>query len=197
MTLPSFKPLFAATVGGLALCFTLTPFVAAQDDEAVETVETVETVKSTKPKNVRPSARGPITAIRPAALWLVTLDGDNDYVITRAEFETGLKADFKRQDKNNDGKLSLFDIEDWRARALGSDDARPHALQFDDNYDSSISRREFESTLTHLFNLADEDESNTIVFSELVSIVERPRAPRREVQERLRERPQTRRPRTR
>lgn len=150
---------------------------ALAQDEVYET-ETLEKDDKDKPRS-RPSALGPITAIRPAALWMATLDTDQDYKITRAEYEAGLKATFDRFDTNSDNRLTLFDIEDWRKSALGSVDAAPHSLQFDNDYNSTITRAEFDSTLIAMFNSSDKNEDKVVTFNELVEIVERPQRRRR------------------
>ncbi|MGJ8561936.1 MAG: EF-hand domain-containing protein [Alphaproteobacteria bacterium] len=165
----------AASAAFLSAAFLLPAAANAQNAESIEaeTIE-VETIKAEKPPTLRPSTRGPITVIRPASLWFVTLDTNGDYKISRRELEAGLTKTFDQEDSNQDGRLSLFDIENWRKHALGSPDAAPHALQFDDNYDSTITRKEFNATLTHLFDRADANEDNVIEFSELITVTERP-----------------------
>lgn len=183
----------AASAAFLSAAFLLPAAANAQNAETIE----VETIKAEKPPTLRPSTRGPITVIRPASLWFVTLDTNGDYKITRKELEAGLAKTFDQEDSNQDGRLSLFDIENWRKHALGSPDAAPHALQFDDNYDSTITRKEFDTTLTHLFDRADANEDNVIEFSELITVMERP-GRRRQAEDNSserRERSQQRRPR--
>ncbi len=157
----------AAFIAGIAM-----PFIAAAQSQSTE----LETINGDKKNEnfARPSARGPITMIRPAALWMAGLDSNHDYIVTQDEFETGLSATFAALDTNKDQRLSLFDIEDWRKNALGSQDASPHVLQFDNDYNSSISKAEFDATLIAIFVGSDKDDDKAVAFSELVTVMERP-----------------------
>ncbi len=157
-----------------AIMITGCVFFGVQMVSTAQGVETLSGQKSNQPPS-RPSVRGPITAISPAALWFATLDKNQDYIITRKEFEAGLKSTFEREDKNSDGKMSLFDLEDWRKRALGSVDAQPHVLQFDNNYNSSITREEFDATMLFMFEAADKNKDDAVAFGEMVAIMDRPR----------------------
>lgn len=163
----SFYSRLIVLISFLIALFTVMP-AAAQD-------EPIEIKKNKSTQAISPSAQGPITAIRPAALWMAGLDNNHDYIITRAEFDAGLASTFEALDKNADKRLTLLDLEDWRRRALGSNDAAPHVLQFDNNYNGTITREEFRATLTSLFVKSDRNEDNAVTFNELVSVIERPR----------------------
>ena len=87
--MPLFKVSFSAAM--FATGALLAPLASAQ----VDTIDKVETTNKDAPRS-RPTAHGPITAIRPAALWIATLDTNQDYQVTRPEYEAGLQATFER-----------------------------------------------------------------------------------------------------
>ena len=148
----------------------------AQDDELDDTVDGLETLdeqEQTIP--AMPRVRGPITIIQPGALLFATFDQDTDYVITRSEVEDGVKASFKTADRDSSGRLTLFELEDWREKALGSLGANPGNLSFDTDFDNQVSREEFSATIASLFDRHDVDESGTLIFSEIMQVLEVPR----------------------
>jgi len=169
---------------GLALLLSFAGISHAQDD--VETIEAVEKVPSKKLQERGERIRGPITSLRMAGLMLVGFDENTDYRITRTEFDTGHQQAFKKADADNSGTLSLFELEDWRLKALGSLDARPGNLAFDKDYDQRVTREEFNDVLGHVFKVTDKDEDGIIIFSELVHVFE---MPTRRLSEDGRERP--------
>ncbi len=122
-----------------------------------------------------PHVQGPITVIRPAALVFAGFDQDGDYVVSQSEAKVGVQDTFSRADKDNNGRVSLFELEDWRVAALGSLDALPGNLSFDIDYDNQVSRPEFEAALMKLFKRHDTDDSETLKHAELMQVLEVPR----------------------
>lgn len=174
------KRLLCLASAALVLSLTSTPGLA-QDDE-IEGLASLDEQRSEMPSI--PKIRGPITIIRPAALLFATFDKDADYSISRQEATLGATDAFARADKNKNGKVSLFELEDWRAAALGSMDALPGNLNFDTDYDNQVSKPEFEGALMALFDRHDKDESGSVHHGELMQILEvpAPKGPEKERQ---------------
>ncbi len=156
-------------------------FSQAQDDE-IEGLESLDGQKQELPSI--PRIRGPITIIKPAALMFTSFDNNGDYAISRAESQTGVLEAFGRADADKNGRVSLFELEDWRLAALGSMDALPGNLNFDTDYDSQVSKAEFQTTIMGLFDRHDADSDGTVKHAELMQILEvpAPKGPEKERQ---------------
>jgi len=165
----SFKSgLVGACMMGMAL---LAANSIAQDaDDEIETLGEQEQEIPAMPR-----IAGPITIIQPAALVFAGFDDNGDYLVNRDEALAGAKTAFKRADKDNSGKLTLFELEDWRAAALGSLDALPGNLNFDTDYDNQVQKIEFEGAVMNLFERHDADENGALKMAELMTIIEVPR----------------------
>ncbi len=174
-----------------ALAFTLllsgANIAHAQDDmETIDTIESVEKVPSKKLQRAGKHMRGPITSLHKAGLLLASFDKNSDYEITQAEFAAGRMQAFKQADTDNSGVIGMFELEDWREKALGSLDAAPGNLAFDKDYNQRVTREEFDSALGVVFKGADKDKDGKIEFSELVHVFEIPSRPEfREPRQRL------------
>lgn len=116
---------------------------------------------------------GPMTSVAIGGIWLAGLDLNGDYTISKQEFEQGKQKAFEAADTNNNQSLTLFELDDWRVKALGSEDASPGRFMFDPNFDQNISRGEFEVTLDGLFTRSDKDNDGQLYRSELVQIIDR------------------------
>lgn len=163
------------------LMLSVTGLTQAQDD-GIEGLESLDDQRQEMPSI--PKIRGPITIIQPAALMFATFDSNRDYQINRAEASAGAADAFSRADKDLSGRVSLFELEDWRTAALGSLDALPGNLNFDTDYDNQISKREFEGAIMSLFDRHDVDEDGMVKHSELMQILEvpAPKGPEKERQ---------------
>ena len=137
--------------------------------------DAVETLDQLTPDILpKPSVHGPMTVVRPAGLLIASFDANRDYMVSRTEFDLGAGKAFENADENSDGNLTLFELEDWRLKALGSLDAMPGNMSFDENYNSRITEQEFLDTLIYEFERADKDDDGMVAFSDLISLVERP-----------------------
>ena len=116
---------------------------------------------------------GPINSIAMGGLWLAGLDRDGDYLVTRAEFETGKVNAFNAANLDNNQGLSLFELDDWRVKALGSEDASPGRFVFDPDFDQNISQNEFNTTLDGIFTRVDRDKNNVLERAEILRIIDR------------------------
>ncbi len=162
----------AIGLGLAAFTFSLLSGLSANSQDAE--LETLDQQEQELPN--LPRFQGPLTTMRPAALLMVGFDTDRDYKISRPEAEAGIKDAFKRADKNGNGKLSLFELEDWRLLALGTLDALPGNYSFDIDHDNQVSREEFEGSLTRLFDRHDSDQDNFVVHGELMQVLNLPKA---------------------
>ena len=115
-----------------------------------------------------------ITIVKPASLLITSFNRNHDYVIDRAEFTAGQDQAFQSADSNHDGRLNLFEMENWRLSALGSKDAAPMSMYFDTDFNQVVTKKEFYTAFDALFETSDKDGNNAIAFAELVRIASRP-----------------------
>ena len=119
-------------------------------------------------------------SIAPAGLMFASFDSDGDYRISRTEANAGIAAAFIAADKNNNGTLSLVEVDIWRERALGSLDLLPGNTQFDRDFNAVVTRAEFTEVLTRTGARLDKDENSVLDFSELLAKVPAQREVKRE-----------------
>jgi len=81
--------------------------------------------------------------LKPAGLLLAGFDANQDYTITRDELIDGLELAFKNADGDANGRLTLFEYQDWSAKALGSPTATPGWMELDRDGTTSIDPIEF------------------------------------------------------
>lgn len=166
----------------IACSVLILPGSAQAQDDGIEGLETLDDQTQELPSI--PRVQGPITVIGPAALVFAGFDSNGDYQISRDEAIFGAATAFGRADKDRNGKVSLFELEDWREAALGSMDALPGNLNFDTDYNNQVSDSEFQAALMDLFIRHDVDEDGLVKHSELMRILEVParKAPEKERQ---------------
>lgn len=119
------------------------------------------------------SSAGPINSVAMGGLWLAGLDSDGDYRVTREEFEAGKVKAFQLANRDNNQTLNLFELDDWRVKALGSEDASPGRFLFDPDFDQNISQKEFNTTLDGIFVRVDKDQNNILERAEILRIIDR------------------------
>ena len=115
-----------------------------------------------------------ITVVSPASLLITSFNRNHDYVIDRAEFTAGRDQAFLNADSNQNGRISLFEMDVWRQSALGSKDAAPMSMYFDADFNQVVTKKEFETAFDSLFTSSDKDGNSTIAFTELVRVAARP-----------------------
>jgi hypothetical protein len=99
-------------------------------------------------------------------------DANSDGVVTSAELDTGLKAEFQRADANRDGRLSADEAEAENQRRWAA--AGPAASPvLDWNQDGVVDESEFEATPRSLFAELDTDHDNSLSAQELSPIRQR------------------------
>jgi Ca2+-binding EF-hand superfamily protein len=90
-------------------------------------------------------------------------DADNDGAVTREEFTTARAELFARLDRNADGYLDETDRQERAARHAGT---RAH---LDSDRDGKISKEEFVSGPTPMFDHIDTDHSGVLDAQELAA----------------------------
>ena len=101
----------------------------------------------------------------PVMDWFNAADANHDGMITRNELIAWRNAEFDRFDRNHDGYIDISDAPRFAAQARARlDEAR---TAFDLNHDGRISRAEFASGPTPMFDMADLDHNNVLDAYEL------------------------------
>ena len=108
---------------------------------------------------------GPVA--RPVALLIASFDADADMVVTRGEADQAIKAEWIRLSGDRPTAATLT-LADWLIAALGSADAQPSTVAFDNNFDGVISRDEFETRLRSEFIQLDKNDDGVLSRAELI-----------------------------
>jgi EF hand len=95
-------------------------------------------------------------AFHPSTELLERYDANHDGTLTRAELETGLKADFEAADTNHDGRL---DVDETRAvnEKRWADGLSTTTTIIDWNHDGYVDFNEFAAAPRSLFEQLDRD----------------------------------------
>ncbi len=108
---------------------------------------------------------GPVA--RPVALLLAGMDADHDMRVTRNEVDAMSAVEWNRLARGAD-TIPALDLAEWLRNALGSPDAQPSPVAFDNNFDGRISREEFRSRLFALFAELDKSGDEMLTRTELL-----------------------------
>jgi hypothetical protein len=112
-----------------------------------------------------------------AALLFVQFDTDHDYATTRAETETGARAEWARA-SGGAAKITPIAFEQWAARALGGPQMGPYRLAFDTNVDNEITAAEFSAAILDRFDRYDTDKDGVLRRTDMIErLPESPRGP--------------------
>lgn len=102
-----------------------------------------------------------------AALLFVQFDADGDYATSRAEAETGARAEWGRVSGGSD-KLTPIQFDTWSAKVLGGPNLGPYRLAFDSNVNNEITATEFTSAVLAKFEFWDKDKDGRVTRGEMV-----------------------------
>jgi hypothetical protein len=97
---------------------------------------------------------------------LLGYDFNHDGTITRAEMETGLKADFDAADTNHDGRLDEDEVRAVNQKRW-SDNASTSSPLVDWNHDGYVDFNEFAATARSLFDEMDRNGDGKLTPDEL------------------------------
>ena len=138
----------------LGACSSLNPFGGSSKTTAVSTdlKEGAASAEPAKPKREPESAK------------LARFDANDDGIVASAELETGLAADFKKEDANGDEALDVAEARALNERIRKEQSASP---VFDWNADGRIAYIEFASQWRTLFQRADVDGDGMVDEKEL------------------------------
>ena len=102
----------------------------------------------------------------PSAALLLRFDADKDGLITKAEMEEGLKADYAAADSNSDACVDPSEVRSENALRLRRDATQASPL-VDWNLDGCVDIREFGNTAHSYFDLADRTKDGRVSQLEL------------------------------
>ena len=122
------------------------------------------------PPPIPPVDTGITVMAAPIAILIASFDTDHDRVVTRAEFDAGVKASFALGDENKDGFISLIELSHWAETELGDQGALPGRFDFDRNEDDRISWDEFKAEFERRFAEYDKDHDGRITRAELLTM---------------------------
>lgn len=106
----------------------------------------------------------------PLAMMIAAFDTDRDARVTRAEYDSGLKASWDSIDTGKTGSLSYIGFSDWAFRWLGDRNALPNPFDVDRDGNNRVSFDELAARFDDFFRRFDADKNGVIVRSELVTL---------------------------
>jgi Ca2+-binding EF-hand superfamily protein len=102
--------------------------------------------------------------------FLYKADANQDGNITKQELRDFRSTGFNRADRDHDGVISLKDVPSrYQSRMKSRFESGEAIAAFDANGDKQVSRGEFETGPTLVFDRADADKDGTVTQSELVA----------------------------
>ena len=110
---------------------------------------------------------GPVAT--PVALFFTSLDKNADRVLNLDELHAGVAAEWSAI--GADDGLRALQFADWSKLVLGSPDAHPAYVAFDNNFDGVISEEEFLACFEREFRMRDKDEDGALTRAELLSTI--------------------------
>lgn len=106
----------------------------------------------------------------PVGLMIAGFDTDGDGVVTRAEFDAGVRRSFDAVDPGHKGDIGYLGFSDWQKRWLGSENALPSPFESDRNGDNRITFDELAQRLDLFFTRFDVDKDGRITRAELLTV---------------------------
>ena len=109
-------------------------------------------------------ARSSGTFLLPIAALLIEMDTNKDKVIDASEFASGTQKEWAGFDQNP----GAIRFSQWSKTTLGSTDALPNFMNFDRDFNGTVTESEFSTQLGAEFNRLDKNADGRIERSELL-----------------------------
>lgn len=121
------------------------------------------------PQPATPPAPIPLMIAEPVAMAIATFDSDQDGIVTRAEFDAGVRRSFELSAKGQSA-LGYIAFGDWSERWLGNRNALPSPFEVDADGDNRITLSELQARFDLFFTRFDADKDGSLRRSELLTV---------------------------
>ncbi len=111
----------------------------------------------------------PLMIAEPVAMAIATFDSDQDGIVTRAEFDAGVRRSFELSAKGQPS-LGYIAFGDWAERWLGNRNALPSPFEVDGDGDNRITLPELQARFDLFFTRFDADKDGALRRSELLTV---------------------------
>lgn len=112
--------------------------------------------------------------LHPVAALFVSMDANQNKIISRAELTTGIAEEWSGFDRNP----SAVYFTPWLMENLGAADATPNLISFDRDFNGVITREEFSQGLDREFTRLDKNSDGNLERSEMIVSVSAPQGQR-------------------
>ncbi len=111
----------------------------------------------------------PLMIAEPVAMAIATFDADQDGIVTRAEFDAGVRRSFELSAKGQPA-MGYIAFGDWSERWLGNRNALPSPFEVDADGDNRITLTELQARFDLFFIRFDADKDGALRRSELLTV---------------------------
>ncbi|HSX55875.1 MAG TPA: EF-hand domain-containing protein [Sphingomonas sp.] len=110
----------------------------------------------------------PLMIAEPVAMAIAAFDADGDGIVTRAEYDAGVRKSFEVIAKGQPS-IGYINFGDWSERWLGNRNALPSPFEVDQDGDNRVSLTELQARFALFFTRFDRDKNGSITRSELLT----------------------------
>lgn len=111
----------------------------------------------------------PLMIAEPVAMAIATFDVDHDGIVTRAEFDAGVRRSFEVSAKGQ-ATIGYIAFGDWSERWLGNRNALPSPFEVDADGDNRITLPELQARFDLFFTRFDTDKDGSLRRIELLTV---------------------------
>ncbi len=111
----------------------------------------------------------PLMIAEPVAMAIATFDADHDGIVTRAEYDAGIRRSFEVSAKGQ-AAMGYIAFGDWSERWLGNRNALPSPFEVDGDGDNRITLTELQARFDLFFTRFDADKDGSLRRSELLTV---------------------------
>jgi hypothetical protein len=111
----------------------------------------------------------PLMIAEPVAMAIAAFDADQDGIVTRAEFDAGVRRSFEGSAKGQPA-MGYIAFGDWSERWLGNRNALPSPFEVDGDGDNRITLPELQARFDLFFTRFDADKDGSLRRSELLTV---------------------------